>query len=695
MIRRMLLLMALCCLPALALPAAGPDLGVDLKGEDYDALYALLQKYRDELNAMTSKKEQYEKELQDLNERMAAMAQQMDQIRPLDGMKIHGRILSYYDDFNAMGSGAQGLEAGHFRDAVQRAELELTYTRGLLRGLVEYDFQYIFGNQYDGPVLLGVDQVPTQSGLSQGARQIYVEILTPLQVRVGYLDYAQTPLTFWRNEDPDPFAPELFAERRQRLRQDLLLSDDHHQELRGLRLLGDAVLGSGHALHFSALLTQLATTPADPTNPGINTLYEGSGASPEDLFEPYATYLGAWMLHYATPGGWLGLGIQGSYLGEAPGGSTWLAPSGAAVEPSELMVNSASLDLSPTAWLSAGAEAAFSHFHAPVAVTYGLDPSFDSQGDLDGSALNAHLRLDIGWLALHGSLIQVGQGFNSAAAQGRTWDASQSPMGPFETENSRFDPESGGFGDLRAPRAPETIYNRAILPPIAWVKTGVNVYSPVFTRLPYDPAVNALDPYGLATPNRQRFGGGADVRLFQGGLLLSGAYDLASEIQGEGSLAPENFVRLLAGSRLDLLPLLHWPLRASASFSTESTHNGGWVAFDAAKVQAGAEMDAWKGGTLQAAFRHLDFNGVLPYHDPGPFAPADPVLLAFGRVAEDGAYDQWAVGLRHRFGDDLTLWINYSLLTYANALAGPAASATESRPGFQVGQGYVRLALGF
>ena len=82
-----------------------------------------------------------------------------------------------------------------------------------------------------------------------------------------------------------------------------------------------------------------------------------------------------------------------------------------------------------------------------------LDPSFDSQGNLDGSALNARAELSYGWLAVHGSVIQVGEGFTTPAAQGRTWDSSQSPMGPFDTEKSRFDPESGGFADLRAPRA--------------------------------------------------------------------------------------------------------------------------------------------------------------------------------------------------------------------------------------------------
>ena len=282
MMKRMGLILALILMPSLAPAAepASPGLDADLKGEDYDALYALLQKYRDELNAMTSEKENYEKELKDLNERSDGLAEQLAKLKPLDGMKIHGRVLTYYDDFNSLGEGAQGLESGHFRDAIQRAELELSYTRGLLRGLVEYDFQYIFGNQYDGDILLGVEQVPTQSGLSQGARQIYVELLTPLQIRVGYLDYAQTPLTFWRNEDPDPYAPEAFAERRQRLRQDLLLNDDHRQELRGLRLLSEEAFGSGHKFEFSGVLSQLAATPADLSNPGYNTIYQGVGPSP-------------------------------------------------------------------------------------------------------------------------------------------------------------------------------------------------------------------------------------------------------------------------------------------------------------------------------------------------------------------------------------------------------------------------------
>jgi len=684
-------LVLLALLLAGPLMASPPDLGADLKADDYDSLYALLQKYRDELSAMSAEKEAYAKQVQDLNDKAMELAKQLDSFKPLDGLKIHGSILSYYDDVNSYGAGSTGLESGHFRDAVQRAELSLTYTRGLLRGLVEYDFQYIFGNQYDAETLLGVEQVPVQSGFSQGARQIYVEMLTPLQIRAGYLDYAQTPLTFWRNEDPDPYVPEPFAARRERLRQDLLLSDDHHQELRGLRLLSDESYSFGRIL-FSGLASQLASQPSDPTNPGINRVYEGAGASPVSMFELYNTYLGAWLLHYVMPSGLIEAGIQGSYLGQDPSGSP---VAGLSPPPYEVMVNGASLKTSPVAGVSLNAEYALSHFYLPGGFAQGLDPQFDDAGNLDGSALNAGLKWEFGWLTLKGRLVQVSEGFESPAAQGRTWDASQSPMGPFETENSRFDPESGGFGDIRAPRAPETIYNRALLPPVVYYQTGLNSYAPALARIPSDPSLNSLEPYGDATPNRQHYGGGMALNFFKGGALVTGDYDLGSQVTAQGSLPLENYVRMLLGARLDLKPILGWPLRASGSFGTEDTRDGAWVAFDSAKLQAGLEYDPWKGGTLQLGFRHLDYNGVLPYANPGPFADADPVLASYGREAWDSVYEQWALGLKQELGDGLALWINYGQLSFANGLAGKAASATESRPNFTLEQGYARLALDF
>lgn len=680
-------------LVALAGTAASQGSDADWKAQDYDDLYALLQKYRDELKNLGMEKDKYDKLLLDLRARSEALKKRLDLLKPLDGLKIHGQIHTYYDDVYSGGQGAGALQRGHFRHAVQRAELQMTYTRGLLRGLVDYDFQYIFGNQYDGPASIGVEQNLAQSGMSQGSRQIYVELLAPLQIRLGTFDYRQTPLTFWRNEDPDPYVPEPFGERRQRLRQDLLLKDDNRYVLRGLRLLSDPDFG-GHGIHFAAALSQLGTSPSSGnlTTPGANRIYQAAGTPPVDFLEVYNTYLGAWSLHYSSPGNWLDFGVQGTTIGDVADTDNYKyafnpnpAKVGQPIETFSSSVNSVSASLNPAPWLSLNGEYAMSSFLAPA---LGIDPA------VNGAATTADLHLNFGWMGLRGRYVQVNKDFVSAPAQGHTWDPNLSPMGPLETENSLYDPMSDGFSDLRAPRPPETIYNRRILPPAYWYVNGTTV-SPSSARLPYDPAVNAMDPYGLATPNRARYGGSLDVTPFGEGAIISADYDLAAQIEGTGTRAVETYTRMGIGSKIDLQKVLSWPFRLSGSYGVESTRNADWVAFDSGKLQGGIEYDAWEGGTLQFGWRHLDFNGVLAYDDPRPFSQPDPTLLAFGRRVQDKSYEQWAFGLRQRFGDDLALWINYGALTFSNAQLGQLNAAIDSRGPFRLEEGYARLSLSF
>jgi hypothetical protein len=215
------------------------------------------------------------------------------------------------------------------------------------------------------------------------------------------------------------------------------------------------------------------------------------------------------------------------------------------------------------------------------------------------------------------------------------------------------------------------------------------------SRLPYDPALNAMDPYGDATPNRMRYGGGLGLDFLKKTLALDADYDMATQIQSENSIPVESFTRLEAGLRLDLKPLLGWPLRGVGSYASQDVRNNAWVAFDSVKIQGGLEYDVWKGGCLQAGYRHLDFNGVLPYFGSGPFADPDPVLLPFGRQASNEAYDQWAVGFSQKFSDDLRLNLNYGDLAFVNALAATAVAPTEARPNFTVAQGYANLELDF
>jgi hypothetical protein len=702
--------------PAGAAAAAGDE--SDWKAQDYDNLYALLQKYRDELRRLHLRDEKTEQALKELKQGNDDLASELAALHPLDGLKFHGDIVTYYDDVYIGGPGAVPLMDGHFRTAVQRAELKLTYTRGIVDALMEYDFQYLFGNQYDGPDFLGVEQVPVETGMSEGMKQLYVELLTPLQIRLGTTSYSQTPLTMWREEDPDSFVPELFAQRRQRLRDDLLLTDDHSQEFQdALRLQTGKAGLFGQPLYFSALLTQLGVAPGNatyltgssPTNVGNDEIYGTSTGTA--LFETYDTYLAASQLHYLFPSVGIDIGAQGTYFWDSPDsvsrtyvlGIADEAAVGAPVPGFTSAVYGVSLSLTPTAWIRLDAESDMSSLDAPAVAASGTDPSMAPNGVETGSATDIKLALLFGGLKLKGSFIDVSQNFSSSAAQNRTWDASLSPMGPFDTENSRYDPQSNGFGELMAPRAPETIYNRIVLAPEYWYATSGGAVLASDAKMPYDPTVDSIDPYGEATPNRMRYGGGLEADLLRHGLFLDLDDDMAAQVSQETGqvggqnveLPLETFNRLLLGARFDLKPIFGWALRGSGSYTDQSVNASGGVALDSYIVQGGLEQDVWQGGTVQIGYRHLDANGVLPYTDQAPFANPDPLLVALGYEAYDFAYDQWAVGFTQSFGPDLAFAANYGNLAFTNQLVKQTTDPTEAKPDFLMEQGYARLTLDF
>ncbi|HTB22528.1 MAG TPA: hypothetical protein VK914_07475 [bacterium] len=699
---------------------AAPGADPDWKSRDYDSLYALLQKYRDELRLLRLKDRKTDAALRQIQEGNEDLAQKLESLHPLDGLKFHGDIVTYYDDVNINGPGAGPLLDGHFRTAVQRAELKLTYTRGIVNGMMEYDFQYLFGNQYDGPDYLGVEQVPVETGISQGSRQIYIELLTPVQIRLGTTSYRQTPLTVWREEDPDPFAPEIFSERRQRLRDDLLLEDDHAQVLQdALRLqTGDAGLFVPE-FHFSALLTQLGTAPTNasyltgssPINVGADEIYATGTDTPTSLFETYDTYLAAGQLHYLFSSIGVDLGAQGTYTWDSPDsisrdyavGVQDSSVVGTPVPGFSNAVYGLSLSLTRTSWVSLDAETDMSTFNAPAVAASGTDPQMPSDGEETGSATDIDLALHFGWLKIKGRVLDVSQYFTSSAAQNRTWDASMSPMGPFDTENSRFDPQSNGFGELMAPRAPETIYNRVILPAEYWYETPGGAVLASDAKMPYDPTVDSIDPYGDATPNRMRYGGGLEADLLKHAVQLGLDGDMATQIDKEvgqvggvnENLPLETFERGVMGAHFNLKPLFGWALRGSGSYTVQSVRDSASVALDSGIIQGGLEQDLWQGATVELGYRHLDANGVLPYSNPAPFAAPDPALVSLGYESYDFSYDQWALGFTQAFTPNLVFTANYGDLAFTNALVGQTTDVTEARPNFVVQQGYARLTLDF
>lgn len=680
---------------------------------DYNALYSVLQQYRDELEGLKAENEKVKREAALLQETADALARRIDNMRPLDGLKFHGRLVSYGDDLLLLGPGAQAPRVrGRYRIMVQRAELGLVYQRGFVSALVRQDMQYVFGNHYDVSTVIntGLQNQAVPTAFSIGIRRMYIDFDLPLRFRVGDFEERLTPLVFWRNEDPDPETPAIFADRRQRLRDDRDLVDDHRYRQRGVHLGWGSQVGDPGA-GFTLMGSQLAQNSISGVDPFTQLLLQGqyngrdhwtyatSAVGSPHLFGVYDTFIGAGTLHWASEASLFDLSVQGSVIGDTPDGqtATRVYGTGAHVDPKRVgqpydgflnTVYGAAITVSPSAKFHAGAEFAASSLRAPGVSALWLSKDHGPDGSLRDSAIFAHAEGDLAWLGYEARYALTGKNYVSGGAQGRTWDSSIGALGPFETENSYFDAASQGYGAIRMPQAPVSAYTGALLPPVLWYEDNLGAVKATLVRLPFDPAVNSLDPYGLATPNRNRYGGTLKVNLFDGGLRLRGDVDQATEV--DNPVAKLSILRYGAGGAAK------WhTLSANGYYRVQSLGDGGWVVLNSIQTQAGLEWAAWEGGALQSGFRHLDFNGVLPYSDPTPFATPDTNLLPIGRQAMSRSYDQWAVGLVHHFREDLTLWANYGVTLMTNPLAGKTASAADGRPNFSVEQGYARLTLDF
>ncbi|HTA16679.1 MAG TPA: hypothetical protein VK786_02915, partial [bacterium] len=213
-----------------------------LQADDYAALLALLQRYRDDLLRMGMDSSELQAQLTILEARTKELEARLNALQPRDGLKIYGRFYSVFDDLQVLGpgsipgnpfqqsltTGSAGKPAGQGVETttgVVHTELKLEGTRGPVTGFAQLDLTMPWG--------LSIGDV--------GLRKVEVEMRLPVTLEVGDIDASLTPLTLWRNDEQDPFEPSLFAERNQRMEDDLLLKPNEWP-ITGVRASTDTLL---------------------------------------------------------------------------------------------------------------------------------------------------------------------------------------------------------------------------------------------------------------------------------------------------------------------------------------------------------------------------------------------------------------------------------------------------------------------
>ncbi len=650
-----------------AAQAGGPQAG-DWQSQDYDALFALLQQYREELAALGVKQAGVDAALEALKQRIADLEQRMEYLPP-DGMKIHGRFNVLADDMLITGPGQFMGAATRFRKFKQQLELEFTAVHGPFLGVTRFDVSSFVGS-YAAPQ-------------PQGVRRVYAEVRTPISLQIGDFTARMSPLTMWRNEDPDDWEPEPFKGRKKRLRDLSLISDDNKLSMRALRIFSDLQFGATSKTVEVDLIGSILAGPGEGV---YQTADPTTGLAATSLSAAFMTYFAGWRFEVEPVKGWK-LAYLGSKTwdepdtGSATYGAAMLQPQyayllGSKIAPSDNEIHAAKTSFD--VWkgkFKAEVEYAMSSYTnanigrsvrgltqvAGVATDvpmYFANPGFQAGDPLAGSALRAEFSVGEDWGKLSGTFRQVGDSFVSAAAQTRTMDRNRNPYGPFFTENVLYNPAGGtqffNFGGFSFPDYAQSILNGRMIPAQTMTTSDFNFKY----LIPADKGFNSSQPYGWATPNRMGYGAKLDFKLFNGLFQPSGKVDMASQIEKDGGRAQEVYVIYGGGLVVDLKPSLGWPIRLTSGYRLEDTRNTEWVAFTSTLLDAGLEYYPVESTGVFLGFRHIDYNGTI-FNPESTYAP-------LGMFGVHQLYESFGIGIRHTMGDRINIDVLYTHQDYPN-----------------------------
>jgi hypothetical protein len=592
----------------------------NLQGDDYAALLALLQRYRDDLLKMGMDSSELQAQLSILEARTKELEARLDALQPRDGLKIFGRFYTLFDDLQVDGPGyipstpyspltpgsvGKPLNVSGVRTqlGISHTELRLEGTRGPVTGYAQLDLMLPWGDNVG----------------NVGVRKTRVEMRLPIAVEAGDLDADLSPLTLWRNESYQPFQPSIFSERYQRMEDDLLLVPDEWP-LTGVRLSTDALICNSVTVHLQTLSAIVGAAAGSAlANYSQQYVYvESPSEGALGLEERYNTYLQTWLVSVPMLENRLNLGYEGSMFFDVASTAPPV-PGSPGYVPMNETVQSLSVAYKGDS-LIVNAEAAASSYTAPW-----LNNSVQSaQGPLTGTAFTADGKWQggAGYVKVFGRM--VSSGFHASGAQGRTVDYAYQFLGPFLTENSQVS-SNGQQGILQGEYVPlgggsiplsnASRLNDVLIPPgVYTTASGSNPGTLWQNLMAYGPG-EEIDPYGVATPNRA--GGGLEAA----GLWFNGA--LAPLISAEdfneldpvtdaagGTLAAFSMTRYRGGLTLDLEPMINWPLRLGGGYTMTDSQdgkvsNGITNAMTTQTMDASVQWNAGKPMGIQAGYRQM------------------------------------------------------------------------------------------
>ncbi len=593
---------------------------------DRQEVYRLVQQYQAELLKMGAKLDDLENRLVTLGQEKDDWSAKLDRLFRATGLSINGVAETESDDLLVLDT-PNG--ARRFWPTVGYMDLSFTARpNNALYAQMVYRMEVLFGGYWGSLNVAGV-------------RHFIMTANLPVSFSLGDVNYRNTPLTFWADQDSYPFENEILA-RKRREGMDQLYLGDHTWPLTGGTVSTTLLLFDRADLALTAM--------------GARTAIAGSTNSGETfaVTYPYDQYYAGGHAVLSPDGSdFIKLGASYFELFE-PVDSTSTVP---LYPPQKNNVAGVDLEVNPAGNLSLMAEAA----HSNYTPDYG-GPLNWTQGNAD----EGHLAWKFGSKAdpqkLCLSSLYVEQGFINYAAQTRVEDSYQGGGRMPLTSNVLYNPTTGGYGGpfgtgtTAISLNPEffTQYNNVILATNqhATINTA-SLSQPGGVYLTYDPAVNNSLPYGDATPNRA--GGALDYQgSFGGGFLKPRIFGSHyQEVVNAWYAAPETGTRTYnrggAGFKLDLKSL-GWPVKLEAGLTVEDTRSNSFVAYTSTQVDYGLEYDLTDSFRVLGGFQHRDWNG------------SDFFYLGQGSYQwyyQDAMMDVPCAGFEWKFSKSTDLYANY------------------------------------
>ncbi len=182
----------------------------------------------------------------------------------------------------------------------------------------------------------------------------------------------------------------------------------------------------------------------------------------------------------------------------------------------------------------------------------------------------------------------------------------------------------------------------------------------------FNPAINNVTPYGLATFNRLGAFAGASYFHPKGISLTATRYQLR-EIRGQGTYALKHFTKTDVTARLRLDQWINWEKKVNihASYSLQTTDRKGITSLEnvrltSNRIQAGAEVELVKNLDLMVGVVHLKATGNEFLAERDDYTTID----FFENIQYNLLQNTNGAGIRYRFDNNTYLSALYQVSRY-------------------------------